>query len=279
MNRSAIFSTLSYDAKSGLGVALEFEKPGGPAYFISDLHLGAYPRTEQESVPRLLDLLAHVEEEKGDLYIAGDLLDFWFEYRTVVPRLPFRLLSRLKALVDSGCRVSYIAGNHDYWMGDFLTRQVGLETYPDSLEATIGGRRFFISHGDSISGVADPGYRMLKGFLRSRPVVGAFRLLHPDLGIGLAQMVSRLSRRRSENNHNQPDLSPFIKNRAARGFDYVVLGHLHKPLIFGVGRTRCLIIGDWIDHFSYGLFENGELRLMRWSASGAPEELKESSRP
>jgi UDP-2,3-diacylglucosamine hydrolase len=253
------------DAKSGWGVALNVKKFEAPAYFLSDLHLGAYPDIEKSSVPMLMEFLAHVQSQGAHLYIVGDLLDFWFEYRSVVPRHPFRLLARLKAMVENGCRVTYIAGNHDYWMGDFLREDVGVTTLPDLLETTIGGKRFFISHGDGIATTGDLGYRTLKAFLHSRIISSAFRLLHPDLGMALAKLVSRLSRRRSAKNNSQPDLEAFVLNKAERGFDFVVLGHLHKPKMFEVGKTCCLVIGDWIDCFTYGLFSNGRLTLEKWN--------------
>jgi UDP-2,3-diacylglucosamine hydrolase len=243
---------------------LKAKKTGGPAYFLSDLHLGAYPENEKSSVPMLMDFLSKVESEGAHLYIVGDLLDFWFEYRSVVPRRPFRLLARLKGMVENGCRVTYIAGNHDYWMGDFLVDDVGVTTRQDLLETTIDGKKFFISHGDGIATTGDLGYRALKGFLHNPVVSGAFRLLHPDLGIAIARSVSRMSRKRSSRDNNQPNLKAFVKGKAEAGFDYVVLGHLHRPKLFEVDDTCCLVIGDWIDCFTYGLFTKGKLTLEKW---------------
>jgi UDP-2,3-diacylglucosamine hydrolase len=243
---------------------LEVQKSEDLAYFLADLHLGAYPETEKSSIPMLMDFLDHVENGKASLYIVGDLLDFWFEYRSVVPRRPFRLLARLKTMVENGCRVTYIAGNHDYWMGDFLTDDVGLTTVAEVLETSIGGRRFFMSHGDGIATTGELGYRVLKAVLHSRIVSGGFRLLHPDLGLAFARWFSKVSRRRSSENNKRPDLEAFVRGKAQSGFDYVILGHLHKPKIFEVGRTCCLVVGDWIDNFTYGLFADGHLTLHHW---------------
>jgi UDP-2,3-diacylglucosamine hydrolase len=233
-------------------------------YFLSDLHLGAYPDAEKASVPLLTGFLDHVLDTGGRLYIVGDLLDFWFEYPTVVPRYPFRLLAHLKSMVDSGCEVTYIAGNHDYWMGDFLRNDVGVLTVPDILETSIGGRRFFISHGDGIATTGQLGYRVLKKILHSRAVSSGFRLLHPDVGLRLAGAFSKMSRRRSSRNSNDFNLRAFVEKMASRGFDYVVLGHLHKPQMFQVSKTSCLVVGDWIDSFTYGLYAGGKLSLEKW---------------
>jgi UDP-2,3-diacylglucosamine hydrolase len=254
-----------------LGVALKLGNPEGPAYFLSDLHLGAYPEIEKTSIPLLMGFLDRICGNGARLYIVGDLLDFWFEYRTVVPRRPFRLLAKLKELVENGCRVTYIAGNHDYWLGDFLRDEVGVDICPDVLDTAIGGKRFFISHGDGIATTGDLGYRVLKGILHSRIVSAVFRLIHPDLGIRGAGLLSRISRKRSSRNNNDPspDLEAFVRSKAESGFDYVVLGHLHKPKLFEIGGTSCLVIGDWIDYFTYGVFSNGKLTLEKWTAQSS----------
>jgi UDP-2,3-diacylglucosamine hydrolase len=243
---------------------LEVQKAESPVYFLSDLHLGAYPEAEKSSVPKLMDFLGHIESQKARLYIVGDLLDFWFEYRSVVPRYPFGLLARLTTMVQNGCQVTYIAGNHDFWMGDFLSDEVGLVTVTDLLDTSIDGKRFFVSHGDGIATTGGLGYRALKAFLHNHIVSAGFRLLHPDFGLAIARVVSRMSRRRSSQNNNLPNLEAFVREKSRAGFDYVILGHLHTPKLFRAGETCCLVVGDWIDHFTYGLFSNGNLTLQKW---------------
>jgi UDP-2,3-diacylglucosamine hydrolase len=236
----------------------------GRVYFLSDLHLGAYPDAERTSLPMLVRFLDHVAATGGRLYIVGDLLDFWFEYPKVVPRYPFKLLAQLRCMVDGGCEIVYIAGNHDYWMGDFLRNEVGVKTVSDALDVSIAGRRFFISHGDGIATTGQMSYRVLKYILHSRAVSFGFRLVHPDIGLGLAGAFSKVSRRRSSRNHNDPKLEIFVRQKAREGFDHVVLGHLHKPQIFEIGATSCLVVGDWIDNFTYGVYEAGKLSLEHW---------------
>jgi UDP-2,3-diacylglucosamine hydrolase len=249
-----------------LGVALKLWNSEAPTYFLSDLHLGAYPSIEKTSIPLLMGFFDHICRDGARLYIVGDLLDFWFEYRTVVPRGPFRLLAKLKTMVENGCDVTYIAGNHDYWLGDFLREEVGVEICADTMDVAINGKRFFISHGDGIATDGNLGYRVIKGILHSKIVSGAFRMVHPDLGIRMARLLSRVSRRRSSRNNNdpRPELEAFVKSKSESGFDFVVLGHLHKPKMFEVNGTSCLVIGDWIDYFTYGLFADGKLTLEKW---------------
>lgn len=234
-----------------------------PAYFLSDAHLGGYPEVEATSIPMLHGLLEEILSRKGDLYIVGDLIDFWIEYSTVVPRKPFKVLARLSSMVDAGCRVAYVAGNHDFWMGDFLSDEVGLETYPEYLDTTIGGRRFYISHGDGVATTGDTGYRTLKSFLHNPLVTATFKTLHPDIGLFLARRFSQSSRKRSSSldEDNEHLLHSFTRKKAAQGFDYVILGHMHKPYTFEAGGATCLVVGDWISHFTYGLFNDGKLEL------------------
>ncbi len=236
------------------------------AYFLSDAHLGGYPDVETTSLPMLYDLLDEILARKSDLYIVGDLIDFWIEYGMVVPRKPFKVLARLSSMVDAGCRVAYVAGNHDFWMGDFLSGEVGLETHAEYLETTIDGKRFYISHGDGVATTGDTGYRTLKVCLHSPIVTTAFKMLHPDVGLFLATHFSRSSRKRSSSldKDNTDLLHSFTERKAREGFDYVVLGHMHKPYTFEAGGATCLVVGDWIRHFSYGLFEGGNLHLKHW---------------
>ena len=238
-----------------------------PAYFLSDAHLGGYPDVEKRSLPMLYDLLDEILAGRGDLYIVGDLIDFWIEYAMVVPRTPFKVLARLSSMVDAGCRVVYIAGNHDFWMGDFLSDEVGLETYPEYLDATIQGKRFYISHGDGVATTGDKGYRTLKSFLHSSLVTATFKALHPDVGLSLARRFSQSSRKRSSSldKDNTDLLHSFTEKKAREGFDYVVLGHMHKPYTFEAGGATCLVVGDWIRHFTYGLCEGGNLEIKRWA--------------
>jgi UDP-2,3-diacylglucosamine hydrolase len=235
-------------------------------YFLSDAHLGGYPDIEATSLPMLYALLDEILARRGDLYIVGDLIDFWIEYSTVVPRKPFKVLARLSSMVDAGCRVAYVAGNHDFWMGDFLSDDVGLETFPECVEATIDGKRFYISHGDGVATTGDPGYRTLKSFLHNPLVTAAFKSLHPDVGLYLARQFSQSSRKRSSSldKSNEHLLHSFTEKKAAEGFDYVILGHMHKPHRFEAGGATCLVVGDWIRHFTYGLFESGTLELKHW---------------
>ena len=199
-----------------------------PIYFISDVHLGADTyEAEETKRNRLLSFLRSLRGQTPLLYIVGDLFDFWFEYRSVILRQHYRVLYELSALAESGTRIVYLAGNHDFWLGSFLDEQVGIETKYGPLEVNLQDKRFFICHGDGMI-AKDWGYRMMRKILHNRFLIRSFQLIHPDLGVVLGKRISLLSR-----DHGAPtDWDPHLAYRdlgvsiLKKGYDVVVFGHL-----------------------------------------------------
>src|SRR3712207_4283753 len=140
-----------------------------PFVITSDVHLGAVPASTERAFRAFLH---HVRESASGLLINGDLFDFWFEYRTVIPREHYRVLAALADVVDAGVPVSFLGGNHDWWTGSFLRDEVGVEVLDGPVERTLGGRRVLVAHGDGV-GRGDLGYRVLKRFMRNPLIVGA----------------------------------------------------------------------------------------------------------
>lgn len=243
--------------------------PASPALVASDAHLGAVPPASER---RFLDFLSAVPDRTDDLVLAGDVFDFWFEYRSVVLREHFDALRALADVVDAGVRVRWIGGNHDAWAGSFLRDQVGLELLDAPLVADVGGRRAFLAHGDGLAG-GDWGYRALKAVLRSGPARGLFRLLHPDLGAALARRASH-TRREAEADgpsRRKKDRAEALSRHAARlleddpSLELVVLGHAHRPELTEVEPGRhYLNPGDWINSFTYGVVAADGVELRRW---------------
>ena len=163
----------------------------GPVYLTSDVHLGAVPADTERSFHRWLEAAA---ADASEIFINGDLFDFWFEYRWSIPRGHDRTLALLTDIVAGGVPVSLMGGNHDWWGGDFLTGEVGLTVHKDPVVRDLGGLTALIAHGDGL-GRGDLGYRALRLLLRSRLTVGAFRLLPPWLGSWLGDRVSRTEAR------------------------------------------------------------------------------------
>src|SRR5215211_1640097 len=157
-----------------------------PYLIVSDAHLGAVPRATEAA---FRDFLAHVPGAASGLLINGDLFDFWFEYGTVILREHYRTLAALATVVEAGVPVTFMGGNHDAWAGSFLRDEVGIALLDGPTELELAGRWTLVAHGDGV-GRGDYKYRALKRFIRSPVVVGAFRVLHPDLGTRIARIAS-----------------------------------------------------------------------------------------
>ena len=234
-----------------------------PVHFLSDVHLGFGDReTEQRKLQLLLTLLTHMRARGGSLYIVGDLFDFSYEYRSVVPRGYHRLYTALEDMRTDGMDVTYLAGNHDFAIGEFFSRDLGLTVVRDDVEFTAGETRFYVYHGDGLA-EKDGGYRALKRVLRARSSQRAFRMLHPDLGFGLARRFSHGSREYTggKDYGEQDGMRLEARRRIADGVDVVVMGHRHLPRREEIDGGLYLNLGDWIRHYTYALFQDGDVQL------------------
>ncbi len=242
--------------------------PELPTYLASDVHLGAEP---PETEPAFLAWLEHCGTNASRVIINGDLFDFWFEYRSAIPRGHTRVLGALAALVDAGVPVILMGGNHDWWGGSYLREEIGVAFHQEPVKMEIQGRRAFLAHGDGIGG-GDLGYRLLRLLLRGRVTRWAFRWLHPDLGAWLARTVSRTQARVKEPPERKEARSRFLLNWATTylgihsDVDLVCLAHSHEPLLKEVHPARFYLnSGDWLVHMSYGVLETAAPpRLLRW---------------
>ena len=242
-----------------------------PIYLTGDVHLGAVPPERERSFIRWLEYAGASAER---IILNGDLFDFWFEYRSVIPRGHTRVLGALAALVDAGVPVILMGGNHDWWGGSFLEEEVGLEFLRDPVVLELAGRRTFLAHGDGL-GRGDLAYRALRLILRGRLTRSAFRWLHPDLGTRIARGVSQTADHgtTSAERHRTRALETWgvEKLRAEPDLDLVILGHAHIPVLTEVGANRWYVnAGDWVTHRSYLVLEDGAVpRLLEWEVSGA----------
>jgi len=234
-------------------------------YFFSDAHLGLGSREEnQERERRIVKFLNRVVSDGERLFIVGDLFDYWFEYRSVVPKGWIRLLGKLAELSDRGIKIIYVNGNHDFWMDDYFTRELGIEVHKDPIEITILGKKFYIHHGDGLL-KKDRGYRILKSVLRNRFNIALYSIIHPDLTNALARWSSRTSRKHTGNKTFEGnDMVGFAERKLHQGFDYVVMGHDHRPTVRNFGRGVYVNLGDWITENSFAVFDGKQLRLEWW---------------
>lgn len=234
--------------------------------FLSDAHLGALSgEAEASRIRSLHQFLESLPGRAGQLVIAGDLFEFWFEYRTAIPRRHFATLSVLRRLRDAGLPITYMNGNHDFWLGHFLAEEIGVVPHDGPLALEAQGRRLWIHHGDGLIG-GDLGYRILRKVLRSPVSIGLYQLIHPDLGIPLAEWTSGRSRHARD-----PDRFPLDRlwnevamPRFAEGFDTVVLGHFHRVLERREGGRELILLGDWLRHFTYGVLHDGRFSIETW---------------
>lgn len=236
---------------------------GGAAYIFSDAHLGAESATREAArLSRLHAFLDSLPGRAHTLVIAGDLFEFWFEYRTVIPRRYLDTLCRLRRLRQAGLEITYLTGNHDFSLGSFLRDEIGLHTRVGALSLELQGRRLWIHHGDGLVG-GDLGYRILRRVIRSPVSIALYRLIHPDLGIPFAHWVSGLSRRSREARMLEPErlIREVAEPRFAAGYDAVLIGHFHHTYEHRQPGREFFLLGDWIRHFTYAVVEGGHIRL------------------
>lgn len=234
-------------------------------YFVSDCHFGVPDRESSLKRERLLiKFLDEIKNDALEVYIMGDLFEFWFEYKTVVQKGHVRLMGKLAEITDSGIPVYFFRGNHDVWAFDYFSEELSIPIFPDTLTKEILGKRFFLGHGDGL-GEGDNGYKFLKKVFRNRINQWLFRWMHPDIGTGMGLFWSNKSRESHENTGlekvNQAGLvrltgycQEMLKKDPA--IDYFVFGHIHKPSEIPVGeKARYFSIGDWINYYSYLVFD------------------------
>lgn len=224
-----------------------------PSIVVSDIHLGGHSETER----RFRQFLRHVEDHAAELYINGDLFDFWFEYRSVIHSEHYRVLAALADVVDRGVPVSFVGGNHDAWGGSFLRDRVGITLLDDASVRQIAGYRCLLVHGDG-RGEGDLGYRALKKVIRHPLSIFAFRALHPDWGWRLAQRVTSTQEKRGNpggaNRARAEELERWGRSGLEQdpALDIILAGHTHMPTINEEFPGRYYInTGDWINHYTY----------------------------
>lgn len=235
-------------------------------YFVSDIHFGAESPAKEFNKQRLFKkFLDKACEETDYLYIVGDLFDFWFEYKNVVLAEHHEIITMLSEAVKKGLNIHYIAGNHDFWLGDYLEKRIGIKIHPDPEFFEHDGKRFYLCHGDGVA-KRDHGYRLLKRILRNKTNTFLYRWLHPDIGVPLAKFVSGSSRKYT-NTIDLQDHDDYIeyaeKNLREGNADFALMGHRHNPLKHEFENLGTYInLGDWIFNFTYAIYENGDISLL-----------------
>ena len=238
-------------------------------YFASDFHLGM-PNIEDshKREKKIINWLNKVEKNAKAIYLVGDIFDFWFEYRKVIPKGFVRLLGKLASLSDNGIEIHLFVGNHDLWMQDYFKKEIGIKIHHKAIILKEQGKQLFIGHGDGL-GKGDYFYKFLKKIFTSKICKWAFARLHPNLAFSIAHIWSNSSRKQKQNPFTSKEkevLFNYCKEQQnINPVDYYIFGHRHIPLELKVNdQAEYINLGDWITHNTYATLENGILKLNKY---------------
>ena len=238
-------------------------------FFLSDFHLGAPTHaTSLLREKKIIRFLDEIKESAAQIFILGDLFDFWFEYKRVVPRGYVRILGKLAELTDSGIIIHFFVGNHDMWMKDYFQHELNIQVYHEPAPFVFHNKKFLIGHGDGL-GPGDHKYKFIKKVFRSPVSQWLFGILPPAIGIGMADFFSRKSRAKTGQTdeiflgEEKEWLIIYCKDVLHKDFyDYFIFGHRHLPIEFSLNdKSRYVNLGDWIKYNSYAVLEDGNLAL------------------
>lgn len=241
-------------------------------YFASDFHLGA-PDYETSLIreKKIVSWLNHIEKDASEIFLVGDIFDFWFEYKRAIPRGFVRLQGKIAELTDKGIPVHVFTGNHDMWIFDYLPKELGVKLYREPVEREFFGKKYFIGHGDGL-GPGDKGYKFLKKVFANKFCQWCFARLHPNFGIWLADKSSKTSRAKTgsvdEKYHGDENewLYLFCKEKLETEHqDYFIFGHRHLPIEKKVGeRSTYYNLGEWINYCTYLVVDEDSVSLEKW---------------
>lgn len=248
-------------------------------YFASDFHLGVpdYSRSlEREKA--IVSWLDHVKKDALEIFLVGDIFDFWFEYKQAIPKGFVRLQGKIAEITDSGIPVHVFTGNHDMWIFDYLPKELGFQLHRKPIVREFFGKKLFIGHGDGL-GPGDKGYKFLKKVFENKLSQWFFARLHPNFGIWLANYSSRTSR--AATGHEDEKFSgkenewlySFCKDQLKNEhFDYFIFGHRHLPLVIPMNdHSTYYNLGDWLKYRTYLVIENDSASLLKWENNEGQE--------
>ena len=238
-------------------------------YFASDFHLGAPSYAESRNrEDRIVAWLNFIEPSCSELFLMGDVFAFWFEYKKVIPKGFIRLQGKLAQMADAGIKIYFFKGNHDMWVNDYFTKEIGIEIISDELKIERNGKKFYLHHGDGL-GPGDKQYKFLRKIFRNPLCQWLFGILPPRIGMGIANAWSGSSRIASNKKEvflgdENEWLAIYAKEQLQKEqFDYFIFGHRHLPLDIKLNdNSRYVNIGEWLNYNSYGVFDGRDLKLV-----------------
>ena len=244
---------------------------GQKLYFASDFHLGAPNHASSRQRERLIiNWLDSIAPDAHTIFLMGDIFDFWFEYKHVIPKGFIRIQGKLAQLIDSGINIVFFTGNHDMWMFDYFSTELGIPIYRDPVPMTINGKTFLLGHGDGL-GPGDAIYKILKKIFANPVCQWLFGFLHPWIGMGIAQTWSGRSRLHNDKKTGLLEtesewLFTYCKEvEAKQHHDFYIFGHRHLPLDLAVNKnSRYINLGEWIQERTYAVFDGENLELKKY---------------
>ena len=242
-----------------------------PIYFLSDAHLGSrgipHGRTQERRLVRFLD---SIKDKAGAIYLLGDMFDFWYEYKLVVPKGYTRLLGKISELTDNGVEVHFFTGNHDIWCGDYLVKECGVCLHREPLACELGDKVFYLAHGDGL-GDPDPKFKLLRWLFHNKIAQVLFSAVHPRWGVELGLTWAKHSRMKHGDGGDPPYMGEqreylvrYAKDyhKTHPSINYFIFGHRHIELDLMLShQTRMMILGDWITLFTYAVYDGQQLTL------------------
>lgn len=247
--------------------------PNKKIYFLSDFHLGAPDHASSlEREKLLVQFLDKIREDAAEIFLVGDMFDFWYEYRKVVPKGHVRLLGKLAELSDAGIQLHFFVGNHDMWMRDYFQQELNMLVYFEPKEFVFNGKSFLVGHGDGL-GPGDHGYKRLKKVFRNPVSKWLFGILPPVAGMSLAHYMSRRSRAQTGSSEEvflgeeKEWLIIYCKEvLTKKKIDFFVFGHRHLAIDYRLNeQSRYINLGDWIRYFTYAVFDGENLQLKTYT--------------
>ncbi|WP_425639990.1 UDP-2,3-diacylglucosamine diphosphatase [Algoriphagus yeomjeoni] len=248
---------------------LDFPLNGKKLYFASDFHLGA-PNDAESKVreKRIIRWLDTIADDAAAIFLVGDIFDFWFEYGQVIPKGFIPFISKIHQLRERRIPIIFFTGNHDLWMKDYFTQEMGIPVYTHPIELKVEGKSILVGHGDGL-GPGDKAYKVIKKVFTNPVAQWLFRWLHPDLGVKLAKSWSghsRISNTEKDENHFLGEdewLWTYCKDlEAKKHHDFYIFGHRHLPLELKVGTNSTYFnLGEWVTQNTYLSFASKEVKL------------------
>jgi UDP-2,3-diacylglucosamine hydrolase len=234
-------------------------------YFAADVHLGLPPEEDsRKREHRFVNWLDSIKSDAKEIFLLGDIFDFWFEYKKVVPRGFVRTMGKIAELTDCGIPVHFFAGNHDLWVSDYLQSELGVIFHPTDYVATICGYKFFMTHGDAIN-TDDRNHMLLRWIFTNKKLRKLFAGIHPHIGLSFAHAWSKSNRKKHGN--IEFDTDNLFYNQACviakrQNCDFFVMGHLHVPVNILENDFNFIVLPDWFSGGGYSVFDGKEMKII-----------------